>query len=155
MKVTVSRKAHFNAAHKLFRPDWTDEKNNKVFARSAGVLLCMLMAFGPGYTQKGGEDQLKISVIQPLTSDLNELISMTNAVEADLVIWPEAVAYYDEQIFTKLDNKNVIGGFFRQDGQKIYTSAINLKNGNEAAKEISCSIIIYCIKKPYNRIGPK
>ena len=103
------------------------EKNNKVFARSAGVLLCMLMAFGPGYTQKGGEDQLKISVIQPLTSDLNELISMTNAVEADLVIWPEAVAYYDEQIFTKLDNKNVIGGFFRQDGQKIYTSAINLK----------------------------
>ncbi len=103
------------------------EKNNKVFARFAGVLLCMLMAFGPGYTQKGGEDQLKISVIQPLTSDLNEIISMTNAVEADLVIWPEAVAYYDEQIFTKLDNKNVIGGFFRQDGQKIYTSAINLR----------------------------
>ena len=26
MKVTVSRKAHFNAAHKLFRSDWTDEK---------------------------------------------------------------------------------------------------------------------------------
>ena len=35
MKVTVSRKAHFNAAHKLFRPDWTDEKNNKVFGKCA------------------------------------------------------------------------------------------------------------------------
>ncbi|MEO6346669.1 MAG: 6-carboxytetrahydropterin synthase [Aquaticitalea sp.] len=25
MKVTVSRKAHFNAAHRLYRKDWTDE----------------------------------------------------------------------------------------------------------------------------------
>ena len=35
MKVTVSRKAHFNAAHKLYRPDWTDEKNNEVFGKCA------------------------------------------------------------------------------------------------------------------------
>ena len=27
MKVTVSRKAHFNAAHKLYRNDWSDKKN--------------------------------------------------------------------------------------------------------------------------------
>ena len=35
MKVTVSRKAHFNAAHKLYRPDWTDEKNDEVFGKCA------------------------------------------------------------------------------------------------------------------------
>ena len=35
MKVTVSRRAHFNAAHKLFRPDWTDEKNDEVFGKCA------------------------------------------------------------------------------------------------------------------------
>ncbi len=35
MKITVSRKAHFNAAHKLYRPDWTDEKNNEVFGKCA------------------------------------------------------------------------------------------------------------------------
>ena len=35
MKVTVSRKAHFNAAHKLFRPDWSDAKNNEVFGKCA------------------------------------------------------------------------------------------------------------------------
>ena len=35
MKVTVSRKAHFNAAHKLFRPDWNDEKNKEVFGKCA------------------------------------------------------------------------------------------------------------------------
>ncbi len=33
MKVTVSRKAHFNAAHRLYRPDWTDEKNAQVFGK--------------------------------------------------------------------------------------------------------------------------
>lgn len=31
MRVTVSRKAHFNAAHRLYRKEWTDEKNDAVF----------------------------------------------------------------------------------------------------------------------------
>ena len=31
MKVTVSRRAHFNAAHRLYRKDWSNEKNDTVF----------------------------------------------------------------------------------------------------------------------------
>lgn len=31
MVVKVSRKAHFNAAHRLYRADWDDDKNNEVF----------------------------------------------------------------------------------------------------------------------------
>ena len=31
MRVTVNRKAHFNAAHRLYRKDWSDEKNYQVF----------------------------------------------------------------------------------------------------------------------------
>lgn len=31
MKVAVYRKEHFNAAHRLHNPDWSDEKNQKVF----------------------------------------------------------------------------------------------------------------------------
>lgn len=31
--VTVNRKAHFNAAHRLFRADWSDEKNATVFGK--------------------------------------------------------------------------------------------------------------------------
>ena len=31
--VTVSRKAHFNAAHRLYRKDWNDTKNNDVFGK--------------------------------------------------------------------------------------------------------------------------
>jgi 6-pyruvoyltetrahydropterin/6-carboxytetrahydropterin synthase len=33
MKVKVSRKEHFNAAHRLFRADWSDAKNDKVFGK--------------------------------------------------------------------------------------------------------------------------
>jgi 6-pyruvoyltetrahydropterin/6-carboxytetrahydropterin synthase len=33
MKVAVFRKEHFNAAHRLFNPAWTDEENNKVFGK--------------------------------------------------------------------------------------------------------------------------
>lgn len=33
MKVTISRKAHFNAAHRLYRKDWSFEKNDAVFGK--------------------------------------------------------------------------------------------------------------------------
>lgn len=33
MALTVYRKAHFNAAHRLYRKDWSDEKNNAVFGK--------------------------------------------------------------------------------------------------------------------------
>lgn len=32
-KVTVHRKAHFNSAHRLYRKDWSDEKNFEVFSK--------------------------------------------------------------------------------------------------------------------------
>ena len=33
MEITVSRKAHFNAAHRLHNKNWTDEKNQKIFGK--------------------------------------------------------------------------------------------------------------------------
>lgn len=33
MKVSVSRREHFNAAHRLFNPEWSDEKNELVFGK--------------------------------------------------------------------------------------------------------------------------
>ena len=40
MAVTVSRKAHFNAAHRLYRPDW-DNKKMKKFSASAIIHFIM------------------------------------------------------------------------------------------------------------------
>lgn len=33
MRLTVSRKAHFNAAHRLYRKEWSMEKNDQVFGK--------------------------------------------------------------------------------------------------------------------------
>ena len=33
--VRVTRRLHFNAAHRLYRPDWTDERNAEVFGPCA------------------------------------------------------------------------------------------------------------------------
>jgi len=35
MRVTVNRKAHFNAAHRLFNSEWSDVKNTEVFGKCA------------------------------------------------------------------------------------------------------------------------
>ncbi|MAE84284.1 MAG: 6-pyruvoyl tetrahydrobiopterin synthase [Flammeovirgaceae bacterium] len=33
MKIAVYRKEHFNAAHRLNNPEWSDEKNDEVFGK--------------------------------------------------------------------------------------------------------------------------
>ena len=33
MKIAVYRKEHFNAAHRLYNPNWSDEKNSQVFGK--------------------------------------------------------------------------------------------------------------------------
>ncbi|MGY8887137.1 MAG: 6-pyruvoyl trahydropterin synthase family protein [Flavobacteriales bacterium] len=33
MSLTVYRSAHFNAAHRLFREDWSDAKNKEIFGK--------------------------------------------------------------------------------------------------------------------------
>jgi 6-pyruvoyltetrahydropterin/6-carboxytetrahydropterin synthase len=33
MRVTVSRRAHFNAAHRLYRSDWSSEQNESIFGK--------------------------------------------------------------------------------------------------------------------------
>jgi 6-pyruvoyltetrahydropterin/6-carboxytetrahydropterin synthase len=33
MRITAYRKAHFNAAHRLYRKDWGDEKNESIFGK--------------------------------------------------------------------------------------------------------------------------
>ncbi|PID67814.1 MAG: 6-pyruvoyl tetrahydrobiopterin synthase [Flavobacteriia bacterium] len=35
MRVTVNRKAHFNAAHRLYNCEWSDERNDEMFGKCA------------------------------------------------------------------------------------------------------------------------
>lgn len=73
MKVTINRKAHFNAAHRLFNPEWDDAKNLKVFGKCSNPLY------------HGHNYELIVSItgeINPLTGfvmnldDLKEIIKV-------------------------------------------------------------------------------
>lgn len=37
MRVSVFRKEHFNAAHRLYRADWSHEKNQEVFGKCSNL----------------------------------------------------------------------------------------------------------------------
>jgi 6-pyruvoyltetrahydropterin/6-carboxytetrahydropterin synthase len=37
MRVKVTRKEHFNAAHRLFNPQWSDDKNEEVFGKCSNA----------------------------------------------------------------------------------------------------------------------
>ena len=76
MKVTVSRRGHFNAAHRLYVKDWSEEKNSSVFGK------CNNPNFhGHNYELivdvKGSVDKVTGMVID--LKDLKDLI--TNEVE--------------------------------------------------------------------------
>lgn len=64
MKVTVSRKAHFNAAHRLYRPDWDDAKNEEIFGKCNN----------PNY--HGHNYELIVSVTGPIDPETGYVMDM-------------------------------------------------------------------------------
>ena len=64
MKVTVSRKAHFNAAHRLYRKDWSDEQNDAIFGKCSN----------PNF--HGHNYELIVSVTGPIDSDTGYVMDM-------------------------------------------------------------------------------
>ena len=84
MKISVFRKAHFNAAHRLFVPDWSDEKNKEVFG------LCA----NPHYHGHNYEMEVKVSgEVDPVTGYLIDLKFLKDLIK--------------EHIENKMDHKNL------------------------------------------------
>ena len=106
------------------------ERSKKIISRITATLILMLLFFGPGHYQEGGEEKLKITVLQPLDTNMAEIIQMTNDADSNLVVWPEAVTVYNKNISRLISEKVVIGGFFREENTNLYTSAINMKTGH-------------------------
>ena len=106
------------------------QRKKVLVSRISASLILLLLFFGPGHFQEGGEEKLNITVVQPLDTNMSEIIDITNDANSELVIWPEAVTVYDENISSLISEKIVIGGFFREEENNFYTSAINLKTGH-------------------------
>lgn len=75
MKITVTRRAHFNAAHRLHNPAWSDEKNREVFG------LCN----NPNY--HGHNYELEVSVtgdIDPETGMVLDLAWLAQLIKTEV-----------------------------------------------------------------------
>jgi 6-pyruvoyltetrahydropterin/6-carboxytetrahydropterin synthase len=84
MKVKVSRKEHFNAAHRLFRADWSDSQNEKIFGKCSN----------PHY--HGHNYELIVSVIGEPQPDTGYVLDMKGL--SDLI---------KENVLVKFDHKNL------------------------------------------------
>jgi len=74
-KVTAHRKAHFNAAHRLFNPAWNDAKNAKVFGKCSN----------PHY--HGHNYDLTVSVtgeIDPVTGFVMDLSILRELIKSEI-----------------------------------------------------------------------
>jgi 6-pyruvoyltetrahydropterin/6-carboxytetrahydropterin synthase len=84
MKVKVSRKEHFNAAHRLFNPHWSDEKNQQVFGKCSN----------PHY--HGHNYELIVSVVGEADPETGYVFDMK--VLSDLI---------REHVLVKFDHRNL------------------------------------------------
>ena len=82
MRVTVSRKAHFNAAHRLYVKSWDDAKNEEIFGKCSN----------PHY--HGHNYELIVNVTGPIDPVTGYVMDMK--VLKDL-IKSEVVAYFDHK----------------------------------------------------------
>ncbi len=64
MPIAVTRKAHFNAAHRLYNPNWDEQKNSEVFG------LCSL----PNY--HGHNYELDVTVIGDIDPETGFVIDL-------------------------------------------------------------------------------
>jgi 6-pyruvoyltetrahydropterin/6-carboxytetrahydropterin synthase len=76
MKVTVCRKSHFNAAHRIYNPAWDDRKNEEVFG------LCSL----PNYHGHNYDLVVKLTGdVNPDTGYVFDMKLLKDIVEENIV----------------------------------------------------------------------
>jgi 6-pyruvoyltetrahydropterin/6-carboxytetrahydropterin synthase len=75
MRISAFRKAHFNAAHRLHNPDWSEEKNRRVFG------LCN----NPNYHGHNYELEVKVSgEVDPETGYLIDLKVLKDLIKEEV-----------------------------------------------------------------------
>ena len=82
MRIAVFRKAHFNAAHRLYNPNWSEEKNNAVFG------LCN------NHNYHGHNYELEVKVIGEVDPETGYLIDLKDLKQ---LIYEEVELRYDHK----------------------------------------------------------
>lgn len=122
--IYITRKEHFNAAHKLYREDWSAEKNEEVFGKCANVNW-----HGHNYdlfvTIKG-----EINPDKGFVMDLKEL--------KDIII---------KEVVDKLDHKNLNMDVDFMKGKMASTEILAIEIWKQLAHHITVrGAALHCVK---------
>lgn len=84
MRISIFRRAHFNAAHRLHNPEWSEERNREVFG------VCN----NPNYHGHNYELEVKVTgEVNPETGYLIDIKTLKNLIE--------------QQVEQRFDHKNL------------------------------------------------
>lgn len=121
--VYLTRLEHFNAAHKLYNPDWSREKNEQVFGKCANENW-----HGHNYelyiTIKGKPDAG--------TGFLFDVKKLSNII--------------NEHVVDKLDHKNLNVDVDFMKGQMCSTENLAIAIWNQLAPHIPSGVTLHCVK---------
>jgi 6-pyruvoyltetrahydropterin/6-carboxytetrahydropterin synthase len=107
MSLTVYRKAHFNAAHRLFREDWSDAKNSQIFGKCSN----------PNY--HGHNYELEVGITGDIDTETGFLIDLKILKD---VIYEEVEIPFDHK------NLNVEVEAFKNINPTVENIAIEIYN---------------------------
>lgn len=130
MKTAVYRKEHFNAAHRLHNPDWSDEKNTKVFGKCNN----------PNY--HGHNYDLIVKLVGEVDPETGYLYDMK--LLSDLI---------KDQVLNKFDHKNLNldTSYFKELNPSAENIALVIYNilRKEIDSNIELKIILYETERNY------
>jgi 6-pyruvoyltetrahydropterin/6-carboxytetrahydropterin synthase len=121
--VYLTRQEHFNAAHKLYNPNWSNEQNNAVFGVCANENW-----HGHNYdlyvTVKGNPD--------PETGFVYDVKKLSQLIKG--------------QVIDKLDHKNLNLDVDFMTGKLCSTENLAIAIWEQLAPHLPSSVELYCIK---------
>ena len=121
--VYLTRLEHFNAAHKLYNPAWSEEKNNEIFGKCANK-------FWHGHN-----------------FDLYVTIKGSPNPETGFVMDLKQLKYIlNEHIIDKLDHKNINEDVDFMKGQLASIENLIVAIWNQILPHLDANCILHCIK---------
>ncbi len=121
--VYLTRSEHFNAAHKLYNPAWSYEKNEEVFGKCANE------------NWHGHNYELLVTIKgqpSPDTGFIYDVKKLSNLIK--------------EQVIEKIDHRNLNIDVPFMKGKMCSTENLAIAIWNELSPHLPAEVKLYCIK---------
>ena len=121
--IYLTRHEHFNAAHKLYNPNWTEEKNNEVFGKCANA------------NWHGHNYDLIVTVKGEVNPDTGFLIDAKNLS-----------TILNKYVCDKLDHKNLNLDVDFMNGKLASTENLAIAIWHQITPHLPENVKLHCVK---------